>query len=82
GILSARRRFSLFSQGLNNDRGLIQAGEAVAIALQGGRLTNRDNAHNGGILSQGRLSLSSGELDNSQGLIATRDTSTFTTAAL
>ncbi|WP_241570121.1 hypothetical protein, partial [Rosenbergiella collisarenosi] len=72
GVIAASRRIGLTSQGLNNNSGLIQAGESLMLALQGGRLTNRGNAASGGILSEGRLTLSSGNLDNHQGIIAAR----------
>ncbi|WP_241650137.1 hemagglutinin repeat-containing protein [Rosenbergiella collisarenosi] len=82
GVIAASRRIGLTSQGLNNDSGLIQAGESLMLALQGGRLTNRGNAASGGILSEGRLTLSSGDLDNQQGIIAAREEATLSTAVL
>ncbi|WP_241592666.1 hemagglutinin repeat-containing protein [Rosenbergiella epipactidis] len=82
GVISASKQLALTSQGLDNDRGLIQAGESLTITAKQGRITNRETLQSGGIISQGRLTLSGDALENQQGLIASRDAAQLTTAAL
>ncbi|WP_241587241.1 hemagglutinin repeat-containing protein [Rosenbergiella epipactidis] len=82
GVISASKQLALTSQGLDNDRGLIQAGESLTITAKQSRITNRETLQSGGIISQGRLTLSGDALDNQQGLIASRDAAQLTTAAL
>ncbi|WP_244986461.1 hemagglutinin repeat-containing protein [Rosenbergiella epipactidis] len=82
GVIHASKDLSLISQGVNNDQGLIQAGDALTIAAQQGGISNRETSQSGGIISQGRLTLSGGDLANQQGVIASRQAAQLTLAAL
>lgn len=82
GVIHASKDLSLISQGVNNDQGLIQAGDALTITAQQGGISNRETSQSGGIISQGRLTLSGGDLANQQGVIASRQVAQLTLAAL
>ncbi len=70
GSMAAAGKLWLQSPGLNNDNGLLQSGLDMSLDLQNGRLSNRSDSTPGGILSQGTLTLNSGVLDNTQGIIS------------
>ncbi|MCW1490384.1 hemagglutinin repeat-containing protein [Acinetobacter baumannii] len=56
---------------LNNDQGLIQSNSAMTIDTQGQNLINTNSGTQGGLLSQGNLSLKNvGLLDNKLGYLA------------
>ncbi|WP_427838347.1 hemagglutinin repeat-containing protein [Acinetobacter baumannii] len=56
---------------LNNDQGLIQSNSAMTIDTQGHNLINTNSGTQGGLLSQGNLSLKNvGLLDNKLGYLA------------
>ncbi|TCV95071.1 two-partner secretion domain-containing protein, partial [Biostraticola tofi] len=82
GTLAALHDLTLQSLGLNNDSGLLQAGNAMSMDLGEGRLSNRASGEKGGILSLGRLSIHSGLLDNQHGFIGARDDAAVATEDL
>ncbi|TCV98740.1 filamentous hemagglutinin N-terminal domain-containing protein [Biostraticola tofi] len=69
GIIDASRHLNINSSFLDNDQGLLRAGEQIIINTMGHPITNRQNAKQGGIISQGVLCLESGLLENDNGLI-------------
>ena len=79
GFIAALRELSLKSHGLDNEGGLLQSGSAMSLDLQGGSLSNR---FSGGILSQGSLWLSAGEVNNEQGVMMAGENAWLSTLAL
>ncbi|MBS0344114.1 MAG: hypothetical protein JSS56_26715, partial [Proteobacteria bacterium] len=88
GALAATKRgVDIRSGALNNDGGVIQSAGDLRIDTHGQALSNR-NTHRGtsdqdkGIASAGALSITSGALDNSAGLIAAEGDLTAHTGAV
>lgn len=70
GQLTALGDFSLKTLMLENDEGgSVQSGENLLINTQGKKLSNSNSGENGGITSQGIMTLLTGEMDNQHGVI-------------
>lgn len=82
GRLSARETARLSTGLLDNTRGLLRGGTALVIDTHGQRLTSRDSGTAGGIVSGGSLQLSSGALDNRDGVLVSQGDARLTTAGL
>ncbi|WP_336984957.1 hemagglutinin repeat-containing protein [Cedecea sp. USHLN005] len=82
GVIASTQSLSLNGSQLNNDTGLLQAVGDLSLDLAGGTFTNRNSGKNGGVLSQGQLTVQSGALDNSGGFIASGKDASLTTLAL
>ncbi|VEC02278.1 p120 [Cedecea lapagei] len=82
GVMASAQSLSLNGSQLNNDGGLLQAGSDLSLDVAGGTFTNRNSGKNGGVLSQGQLTVKSGGLDNSGGFIASGKDASLTTLAL
>ncbi|EMM6516278.1 hemagglutinin repeat-containing protein [Enterobacter ludwigii] len=72
GLMAAGQTLDLLAQGaINSDRGLIQSGSDMHINTHGNTLSNRDTqTTGGGIISFGTLDVTSGTLNNQNGLLA------------
>ncbi len=85
GTLAANRDMAIAAASLDNDRGLVQSGGAMAIDTHGRALTNTNSAGyangQGGIASNGTLSLNAGAVDNTAGFIGAAGTLTARTGA-
>lgn len=57
------------SGALNNDAGLLQSTGAMTVDTAGQALTNSNAGENGGILSGGAMTLTTGDFDNRAGLV-------------
>lgn len=82
GVIASGKTLGLVGSQLNNDSGLLQAGKDLAVDVQRGTFSNRNSGKNGGVLSQGTLSIESGALDNSDGFMAAGDAASLNTDAL
>ncbi|NYB29781.1 hemagglutinin repeat-containing protein [Pantoea agglomerans] len=69
GIINADHGLTLESSSVDNQRGLLQSGEALSVNTQGGELNNRDSGERGGIVAGGDLLLSSGQIDGRSGVM-------------
>lgn len=70
GVISGRASVSLRTRTLDNESGVIEAGtDGLRIDTQGHRLDNRGSGGTRGIVSQGDVTISAGELDNRAGYI-------------
>lgn len=85
GIIAAQRNLTLTAQRLdNNGGGLVQSGGDLTINVA--HISNRESGDTGGIVSQGNISISSGNLQNDEGVVlagkqATVDTTHFSNIA-
>jgi filamentous hemagglutinin len=83
GQLASLSNLSLFNTGLlNDDGGLLQSAADLLIDTQGGTLSNTRSGDQGGITSQGSLTLKTGLLDNQQGVLISNQQLTFTAGAV
>lgn len=82
GSLAARGTLDILSAALNNDTGLIQAAGALTIDTQGGKLTNTNAGTAGGILGQSKVTLKTGDLDNTSGFIGAQGDLSITGQAI
>ena len=73
GKLLGQQALNITSHALDNQGGLIQSQQLVDIHTQGHTLTNTDSGKESGILSGGVIKLNARELNNHQGLIASRN---------
>ncbi|MER1720998.1 hypothetical protein KC966_18325, partial [Proteus terrae] len=68
GQIATKANFTAETQGWNNTSGLIHAlnitGKDLTINSHQQIINNRETKKSGGIVSQGKLTLESGELDN------------------
>lgn len=69
GTIAASGTLDMQSGALNNDQGLIQASGAANIDTHGQSLANTHSGSSGGIFSQDTLTLNTGNLTNSSGVI-------------
>ncbi len=70
GTLVGKQKLDIDSLALTNDGGLLQAGGDATLDTHGQALTNRDSGKKGGISSLGKLTITSGTVDNQAGFIA------------
>jgi filamentous hemagglutinin len=83
GQLASLNNLSLFNTGLlNDDGGLLQSAADLLIDTQSGTLSNTHSGDQGGITSQGSLTLKTGTLDNQQGVLITNQQLTLTSGAV
>ncbi|AYU97689.1 filamentous hemagglutinin N-terminal domain-containing protein (plasmid) [Enterobacter cloacae] len=83
GQLASLSNLSLFNTGLlNDDGGLLQSAADLAIDTQGGTLINTRSGDQGGITSQGSLTLKTAALDNQQGVLIGNQQLTLTSGAV
>ncbi|MGL5423329.1 MAG: filamentous hemagglutinin N-terminal domain-containing protein, partial [Serratia fonticola] len=83
GQLASLSNLSLFNTGLlNDDGGLLQSAADLLIDTQGGTLSNTHSGDQGGITSQGSLTLNTGLLDNQQGVLIGNQQLTLTSGAV
>ena len=83
GQLASLSTLSLFNTGLlNNDGGLLQSAADLLIDTQGGTLSNTHSGDQGGITSQGNLTLNTAALDNHQGVLISNQQLTLTSGAV
>jgi filamentous hemagglutinin len=83
GQLVSLSHLSLFNTGLlNDDGGLLQSAGDLLIDTQGGTLSNTVSGDQGGITSQGSLTLKTGMLDNQQGVLISNQQLTLTSGAV
>ncbi|WP_168195808.1 hemagglutinin repeat-containing protein [Nissabacter sp. SGAir0207] len=83
GVVAALAALTLNSAALNNaDGGLIQSGGALHLDTHGHALNNARSGTQGGIISQGDLTVHSGTLDNQQGAIIANGQLALTTLGL
>ena len=83
GQLASLSNLSLFNTGvLNDDGGLLQSAADLLIDTQGGTLSNTDSGNQGGITSQGNLTLNTAALDNQQGVLISNQQLTLTAGAV
>lgn len=83
GQLASLSNLSLFNTGLlNDDGGLLQSAADLAIDTQGGTLSNTRSGDQGGITSQGSLTLKTAVLDNQQGVLIGNQQLTLTSGAV
>jgi len=82
GSLIAVNTLSLQSGALNNDAGLVQSGGDLDIDTHGQILSNINSGASMGILAQGNLKLSSGDLDNHHGYLAAQGSILSNAAAI
>ncbi|WP_051916724.1 MULTISPECIES: hemagglutinin repeat-containing protein [unclassified Serratia (in: enterobacteria)] len=83
GQLASLSTLSLFNTGLlNDDGGLLQSAADLLIDTQGGTLSNTRSGDQGGITSQGSLTLKTGTLDNQQGVLISNQQLTLTSGAV
>ncbi|HHR3735009.1 TPA: hemagglutinin repeat-containing protein [Salmonella enterica] len=68
GTFGAQQALTLFSHSLTSVSGRIFGGTGLTLTTPG-TLVNTHSGSNGGIISQGNLSISSGDVDNTGGLI-------------
>ncbi|PKE30568.1 filamentous hemagglutinin [Rahnella sp. AA] len=69
GVIAASERLRINSGFINNDEGLLQSPGDMDINTHDQTLSNRNSGETGGILSGGALNISSGGMDNQQGLL-------------
>ena len=69
GAILADKALSLATQFVDNQRGLLQAGEGLTLDTHGARLNNSDSGERGGIVARGGLQLQTGEIQGSKGFI-------------
>ena len=74
GQLIAQRQLNLRSGALNNSSGLLQSGEDMVVDTQGHMLDNSATANAGGINSRSALTLSTGDLNNTNGYLGASGT--------
>jgi filamentous hemagglutinin len=83
GQLASLGSLTLFNTGLlNDDGGLLQSAGELLIDTQGGTLSNTRSGDQGGITSQGNLTLKTGALDNLQGVVISNQQLTLTAGAV
>ncbi|MHA7844766.1 hemagglutinin repeat-containing protein [Serratia sp. D1N4] len=83
GQLASLSNLSLFNTGLlNDDGGLLQSAADLLIDTQGGTLSNTHSGDQGGITSQGSLTLKTAALDNRQGVLIGNQQLTLTSGAV
>lgn len=82
GVMAAGRHLALDSTGLNNDVGRIQSGTDMSLNTHGQMLSNRNSAGQNGIISPGRLTLNSGQLDNHSGVLMAEKAFSLTSSTL
>lgn len=83
GQLASLGSLTLFNTGLlNDDGGLLQSAGGLLINTQGGTLSNTRSGDQGGITSQGNLTLKTGALDNLQGVVISNQQLTLTAGAV
>ncbi len=78
GTIASEQRLQIDSAGLNNHQGLLQARDALDIDTQGHLLTNTQ----GMLVAGGHLLLAAGEVNNTQGTLATLRDATIVSTAL
>ncbi|HEY4468769.1 MAG TPA: hemagglutinin repeat-containing protein [Klebsiella sp.] len=79
GQLASLSSLSLFNTGfLNDDGGLLQSAADLLIDTQGGTLSNTHSGEQGGITSQGNLTLNTAVLDNQHGVFISNQQLTLT----
>uniref|UniRef100_UPI00301C7C2E hemagglutinin repeat-containing protein n=1 Tax=Pantoea anthophila TaxID=470931 RepID=UPI00301C7C2E len=81
GNLVARRDLKISGGQTDNSTGLIQSGGDLAINTHDQALINRDSGK-AGIVSGGALALTSGDLDNQNGVIAAASAATISSAGV
>ena len=70
GIIAAGGDLTTLSDAVDNRGGLIQSGSALTLNSRGHALLNADSGDQGGIISDGSITLTTGEIDNHRGRIA------------
>ncbi|KAA5929370.1 MULTISPECIES: filamentous hemagglutinin N-terminal domain-containing protein, partial [unclassified Pantoea] len=81
GNLVARRDLKISGGKTDNSTGLVQSGGDLAINTHDNALINRDSGK-AGIVSGGALALTSGDLDNQNGVIAAASAATISSAGV
>ncbi|KAA5950907.1 filamentous hemagglutinin N-terminal domain-containing protein [Pantoea sp. Bo_2] len=81
GNLVARRDLKISGGKTDNSTGLVQSGGDLAINTHDKALINRDSGK-AGIVSGGALALTSGDLDNQNGVIAAASAATISSAGV
>ncbi|WP_193014338.1 MULTISPECIES: hemagglutinin repeat-containing protein [Gammaproteobacteria] len=79
GKISLTEGADLKTGEINNQQGLIITGKDLTINSHQQIIDNRETKKSGGIVSQGKLTLESGELDNLQGQILAKQAINLTT---
>uniref|UniRef100_UPI0036DC8421 hemagglutinin repeat-containing protein n=1 Tax=Photorhabdus sp. RM322S TaxID=3342825 RepID=UPI0036DC8421 len=77
GQVIAREKLTLNSGELDNTFGLLQSGNDMIVNTHGQKLTNANSDKEKGILSQGNLELSTGDINNTAGIISAKGKTTL-----
>lgn len=67
---------------MDNQRGLLQAGNQLSLGTQGAEITNTESGASGGIIAFNDLDLHSGAINNQSGFIAAGKQATLTAGEL
>lgn len=70
GSIAAGGDVTSLSNAVDNTGGLLQSGNALNLNTRGARLVNQNSGDQGGIISTGKMTLTTGDLDNRNGQIA------------
>ncbi|MDR0781403.1 MAG: filamentous hemagglutinin N-terminal domain-containing protein [Pseudomonadales bacterium] len=82
GMIVAASTLDMLTRAVNNDAGLLQAGGALTLDTQGEPLSNRNSGREGGIIGMSTVTLRTGDLDNTRGVIAAAKALTLKTLNL
>ncbi|SCZ66563.1 hemagglutinin repeat-containing protein, partial [Photorhabdus luminescens] len=78
GTLFSKKNLKLDSGELNSTGGRIESTGDMTLDTHGEKLTTAKSGKTGGVISQGTLTLTTGEIDNREGFIKGRGTTTVT----
>ncbi|CAK9886711.1 MAG: tRNA nuclease CdiA-2 [Candidatus Erwinia impunctatus] len=72
GLMATDGKVNIVSNAIDNRAGLIQAGKDLGIDTRGNTLLNSGSGPQSGLVSFGALSLTTGEFDNHNGMVAAK----------